>query len=40
VWREFDLLAAMGVAFLDWLPTCCAQMHRTHGETIAVRAER
>jgi len=38
--REFDSLAAMDVAFLAWLPTRRAQVHRTHGEVIAVRAER
>jgi len=38
--REFDSLAAMDAAFLAWLPVRRAQVHRTHGEVIAVRAER
>jgi transposase len=32
--REFDSLAAMDAAFLAWLPTRRAQVHRTHGEVI------
>lgn len=38
--REFDSLAGMDKAFSDWLPVRRAQTHRTHGEVIAVRAER
>jgi transposase len=38
--REFDSLAAMDAGFLAWLPVRRAQVHRTHGEVIAVRAER
>jgi transposase len=38
--REFDSLATMDAAFLAWLLTRRAQVHRTHGEVIAVRAER
>ena len=38
--RTFDSLAAMDAAFLVWLPIRRAQVHRTHGEVIAVRAER
>ena len=38
--RTFDSLAAMDAAFAAWLPTRRAQVHRTHGEVIAVRAER
>jgi transposase len=38
--RTFDSLAAMDAAFLVWLPVRRAQVHRTHGEVIAVRAER
>jgi transposase len=38
--RMFDSLAAMDAAFLVWLPIRRAQVHRTHGEVIAVRAER
>jgi transposase len=38
--RSFDSLAAMDTAFAAWLPTRRAQVHRTHGEVIAVRAER
>jgi transposase len=38
--REFDSLAAMDAAFLAWLPVRRAQVHRTHGEVIGVRAER
>ena len=37
---DFDSVAAMDQAFLDWLPLRRAQVHRTHGEVIAVRAER
>ena len=38
--REFDSLATLDAAFLAWLLTRRAQVHRTHGEVIAVRAER
>jgi len=38
--REFESVAEMDQAFLDWLPLRRAQVHRTHGEVIAVRAER
>jgi DNA replication protein DnaC len=38
--REFDSLGAMDQAFLAWLPHRRAAVHRTHGEVIAVRAER
>ncbi len=38
--RDFDSVVAMDQAFLDWLPIRRAQVHRTHGEVIAVRAER
>jgi transposase len=38
--RAFDTPQAMDQAFLAWLPLRRAQVHRTHGEVIAVRAER
>jgi transposase len=38
--REFDSLAVMDAAFLAWLPTRRAQVHRTHGEVIGARADR
>ena len=38
--RSFDSIAELDAAFLDWLPIRRAQVHRTHGEVIAVRAER
>jgi transposase len=38
--REFDSLGAMDQAFLAWLPHRRAAVHRTHGEVIAVGAER
>ncbi len=38
--REFTSPAEMDDAFLAWLPHRRAQVHRTHGEVIAVRAER
>jgi hypothetical protein len=38
--REFDSLGAMDKAFAAWLPIRRAQVHRTHGEVIGVRAER
>ncbi|MGI8682346.1 MAG: IS21 family transposase [Mycobacteriales bacterium] len=37
--RDFASLAAMDAAFADWLPHRRAQIHRTHGEVIAVRAQ-
>ena len=38
--RVFDSLAALDAHFAAWLPMRRAQVHRTHGEVIAVRAER
>ena len=38
--RDFESVAQMDQAFLDWLPFRRAQVHRTHGEVISVRAER
>jgi transposase len=38
--RSFASLAEMDAAFADWLPLRRAATHRTHGEVIAVRAER
>jgi transposase len=38
--RSFDSLAEMDAAFAAWLPVRRAQVHRTHGEVIAVRAGR
>ena len=38
--RDFNSVEAMDAAFLDWLPLRRAQVHRTHGEVISVRAER
>jgi transposase len=40
VGREFASLDELDAAFAAWLPTRRAQVHRTHGEVIAVRAER
>jgi transposase len=37
--RSFDSIAEMDAAFADWLPIRRAQLHRTHGQVIAVRAE-
>ena len=37
--REFDSLTDMDRAFMDWLPTRRAQVHRTHGQVISARAE-
>lgn len=37
--RSFDSLAEMDQAFSAWLPARRAQVHRTHGQVIAVRAE-
>ena len=36
--RTFDSLAQMDAAFMAWLPTRRAQVHRTHGQVISVRA--
>ena len=36
--RSFASLSQMDEAFLTWLPTRRAQVHRTHGDVIAVRA--
>jgi len=38
--RVFASLAEMDAAFAAWLPARRSQIHRTHGEVIAVRAER
>jgi hypothetical protein len=38
--RSFESLAEMDAAFAAWLPHRRAQVHRTHGEVIAVRAGR
>jgi transposase len=38
--RSFASLAELDAAFAAWLPIRRAQVHRTHGEVIAVRAER
>ena len=38
--RSFDSVAELDAAFADWLPIRRAQIHRTHGEVIAVRAAR
>ena len=37
--REFAGLSDMDQAFMDWLPTRRAQVHRTHGQVISTRAE-
>ena len=37
--RSFESPEEMDRAFLDWLPIRRAQVHRTHNEVIAVRAE-
>jgi transposase len=36
--RTFTSVAAMDEAFADWLPGRRGEVHRTHGEVIAVRA--
>jgi transposase len=36
--RVFESLGEMDAAFLDWLLTRRAQVHRTHGQVISVRA--
>ena len=38
--RTFDSLPGLDAAFAAWLPIRRAQTHRSHGEVIAVRAER
>ena len=38
--REFATLDEWQAAWAEWLPARRAQVHRTHGEVIAVRAER
>ncbi len=38
--RSFVSLPEMDAAFATWLPIRRAQVHRTHGEVIAARAER
>ena len=38
--RDFEGIAQMDQGFMDWLPIRRAQVHRTHGEVISVRAER
>jgi transposase len=38
--RTFDSLDELDAAFAGWLPGRRAQVHRTHSEVIAVRAER
>jgi transposase len=38
--RVFDSLPGLDAAFAAWLPIRRAQIHRSHGEVIAVRAER
>jgi hypothetical protein len=37
--RSFDSIAALDGAFEAWLPIRRAQVHRTHGQVISVRAE-
>lgn len=37
--RSFDSIAEMDGAFQAWLPSRRAQVHRTHGQVIALRAE-
>lgn len=38
--RRFDSIADLDAAFGAWLPIRRAQVHRTHGQVIAVRAEQ
>jgi hypothetical protein len=38
--RSFASLGELDAAFAAWLPQRRAQVHRTHGEVIAVRAQR
>src|SRR4051794_36747850 len=37
--RSFDSIAELDGAFEGWLPIRRAQVHRTHGQVISVRAE-
>ena len=37
--RDFSSIGELDAAFARWLPIRRAQVHRTHGEVIAVRAE-
>jgi transposase len=37
--RDFEGVKEMDAAFMDWLPLRRAQVHRTHGQVISVRAE-
>jgi transposase len=37
--RGFDSIAELDGAFAAWLPIRRGQLHRTHGQVIAVRAE-
>lgn len=37
--RTFDSLDELDAGFVEWLPIRRAQIHRTHGQVIAVRAE-
>lgn len=37
--RSFDSLLELNAAFAAWLPIRRAQIHRTHGQVIAARAE-
>lgn len=37
--RSFESIAEMDTAFMVWLPIRRAQVHRTHGQVIGVRAE-
>ncbi len=37
--RRFDSIAELDAAWAGWLPIRRAQVHRTHGQVIAVRAE-
>jgi hypothetical protein len=37
--RSFDSIAELDGAFASWLPIRRRQVHRTHGQVIAVRAE-
>lgn len=37
--RSFDSIAELDGAFAGWLPIRRAQVHRTHGQVISVRAE-
>jgi hypothetical protein len=38
--RSFDSIAELDGAFHTWLPIRRSQVHRTHGQIIAVRAEQ